>query len=44
LADTGKRVMLSSLTGKALVLQFVNPQIAPQIDAVSSCQELWKFI
>lgn len=35
LDDTGKRVMLSSLTGKALVLQFINPQIAPQIDAVS---------
>lgn len=35
LDDTGKRVMLSSLTGKALVLQFVNPQISPQIDAVT---------
>ena len=35
LNDTGKRVMLSSLTGKALVLQFVNPQVAPQIDAVA---------
>jgi peroxiredoxin len=35
LDDTGKRVMLSSLTGKALVLQFVNPQIAPQIDAIT---------
>lgn len=35
LDDTGKRVMLSSLTGKALVLQFVNPQVAPQIDAVA---------
>lgn len=35
LDDTGKRVTLSSLTGKALVLQFVNPQIAPQLDAVT---------
>ena len=35
LDDTGKRVMLSSLIGKALVLQFVNPQIAPQLDAVT---------
>ena len=35
LDDTGKRVLLSSLTGKALVLQFVNPQVTPQIDSVS---------
>lgn len=35
LDDTGKRVVLSSLTGKALVLQFVNPQIGPQIEAVT---------
>jgi len=35
LDDTGKGVVLSSLTGKPLVLQFVNPQIAPQIDAVA---------
>jgi peroxiredoxin len=35
LDDTGNRVVLSSLTGKALVLQFVNPQIAQQIDAVT---------
>lgn len=35
LDDTGKRVLLSSLTGKAVVLQFVNPEIAPQIDAVT---------
>ena len=35
LDDSGKRVMLSRLTGKALVLQFVNPQIASQMDAVT---------
>jgi peroxiredoxin len=35
LDDAGKRIMLSSLTGRALVLQFVNPQVAPQIDAVT---------
>ena len=35
LTDTGHRVLLSSLTGKALVIQFVNPQIPTQVDAVS---------
>ncbi len=35
LDDTGKKVLLSSLTGKALVLQFVNPQVAPQIESVT---------
>jgi len=35
LDDTGKTRMLSGLTGKALVLQFVNPQVTPQIDAVT---------
>lgn len=33
--DTGKTRVLSGLTGKALVLQFVNPQVTSQIEAIS---------
>lgn len=35
LTDTGHRLLLSSLTGKALVIQFVNPQVSTQVDAVT---------
>lgn len=36
LADTGRQVLLSSLAGKAVVVEFVNPQIGNQIEAVSA--------
>jgi hypothetical protein len=36
LADTGRQVLLRSLAGKAVVVEFVNPQIGDQIDAVST--------
>lgn len=36
LADTGQQVLLSSLTGKAVVVEFIDPQIRNQVDAVST--------
>lgn len=33
--DRGTRVLLSSLTGVPVVVEFVNPQIPTQIDSVS---------
>ena len=36
LDDTGKRVWLNSLTGKPLVLHFVDPQVTQEIDSITN--------
>jgi hypothetical protein len=40
--DTGKRVGLGELPGRVLLVQFVNPKIATQLDAVSKVVSAFK--